>query len=225
MLSYLAYYHTLLWVICKHPSEAHIPILNRLWFLLLSLGFNLFVVVIFTATDYSLININCPSHEVSPSHEACPPWAKTGWQAAQIGLVALIDTAFWPFLKAYFFYVHDARHNPTCRTVLRGISACVFGILFFMALRMAWNHEQEMSSVLPEFLTTWPTARVTECFKLMSLWGFLMEYAMVDTTPPDDGRYRGPSGSGYPDGSPPPDDDPLDADTKRVPLLAAQHAV
>lgn len=41
MLSYLAYYHTLFWVVCKHPTERHIPILNRLLFLFLSLGFNM----------------------------------------------------------------------------------------------------------------------------------------------------------------------------------------
>ena len=72
-----------------------------------------------------------------------------------------------------------------------------------------------MSSVLPEFLTTWPTARVTECFKLMSLWGFLMEYAMPEpkvaesTNTPQRGSYVTPPRE--------------PRDSKRVPLLSDQH--
>ena len=86
------------------------------------------------------MSINCPKND--PSHEPCPPWAKTGWQAAQVGLVAVVDTLFWPSLKALFFFVHDARHSETARTVLRGASACTLAVLILSTLRMAWNHEQ-----------------------------------------------------------------------------------
>ena len=89
--------------------------------------------------------------------------------------MAVIDTAFWPALKALFFFLHDARHSETVRQVLRGISFCVVAVLVLATVNLAWKHGDDMQTVLPEFLTTWPTARVTECFKLMSLWGFLME--------------------------------------------------
>jgi len=215
MLSYLAYYHTLMWVVCKHPSERHIPVINRLYFLLLSLGFNMFVVVLFTATDYSLVSINCPTPN------SCAPFQTTGWHAAQIGLVALVDTAFWPLLKMLFFYVHDHRHSEARRSVLRGISLCCVAVLSLSCVRMAANHEQEMSSVLPEFLTTWPTARVTECFKLMSLWGFLMEYAPPDPAPADEEKissrkYSDAATNKY---------KATHEDSKRVPLLSAQCTV
>ena len=71
--------------------------------------------------------------------------------------------------------------------------------------------------MLPEFLTTWPTARVTECFKLMSLWGFLMEYAMPEPKGID--SAAGPQGSSYLT----PSREPPASDSKRVPLLSDQH--
>ena len=43
MLTYLMYYHTLFWVVCRAPGEEHIPVVHRLFFVLLSMCFNLLV--------------------------------------------------------------------------------------------------------------------------------------------------------------------------------------
>ena len=32
LFSYLMYYHTLMWVVCRAPGEEHIPIMHRLGF-------------------------------------------------------------------------------------------------------------------------------------------------------------------------------------------------
>ena len=94
LITYLMYYHTLLWVVCRAPGEEHIPIVHRLSFVLLSMVFNLLVVVLFTATDVSLISSHCPDKH------ACSDFEIATWNAAEVLLVALIDTAFWPILKA-----------------------------------------------------------------------------------------------------------------------------
>ena len=78
LFSYLMYYHTLLWIGCRAPGEEHIPIMHRLGFVLLSLVFNLLVVVLFTATDCSLISLNCPPEA------GCSPFALRAWGAAEV---------------------------------------------------------------------------------------------------------------------------------------------
>lgn len=128
-----------------------------------------FVVILFTATDYSLLNINCPTHD------SCPQWARTGWHAAQIGLVsftscplccstylpslepslfhsvilssvvrqvAVIDTGFWPVLKALFFFAHNEHHSEAARSVLRGMTLCLVAAASLACLGLASNHEE-----------------------------------------------------------------------------------
>lgn len=40
--------------------------------------------------------------------------------------------------------------------------------------------------VLSEFFQTWPAARITEVFKLMSFWGLLLEYGPPEPEPDSD---------------------------------------
>jgi hypothetical protein len=68
--------------VCRRPGEQHIPVLNRLAFVLLSLCFNLAVVIAFTATDCSLVVLNCPA--VAPKEEGCNALQVSVWSSAQV---------------------------------------------------------------------------------------------------------------------------------------------
>ena len=51
------------------------------------MGFNLLVVVLFTATDYSLVSTHCPDHK------GCTPLELQGWDAAQVSQPASDSSA------------------------------------------------------------------------------------------------------------------------------------
>ena len=219
LLAYLMYYHTLMWVVCRAPGEEHIPICHRLSFVLLSMAFNLLVVVLFTATDMSLVSIYCPDNN---RDEICSPFALNVWDATQVLLVAVIDTAFWPLLKRAFYFVEDVISG---RDRL-GLPDCLWRLLRYLlialgAALLTWvcisvaRHHRDLASIFSEFLSTWPTARVTETFKLMSLWGVLFEYGMPE---PRTERQSSTSTSSQPISKVEAESDP-----KRVPLLSAQH--
>ena len=245
LLEYLMFYHTLLWVCCRPPGEEHILILHRFLFVLLSMGFNLFVVVLFTATDYSFVEIHCPANLLGQI--SCSPLEMRLWETAQVFLVAVVDTAFWPLLKRIFYFFESlwsgrARRLPDVAWLWlrRGLFLLLLGAgasTFISAAR----HPQQLSNVLNEFFTTYPAARITETFKLLSLWAILVEFGLP--TPPPAGVNGGASpaasakgsrkgsrrGSRVDLSSGDSGDGPAVtaasevSDDKRVPLLSAQH--
>ena len=222
------------------------PALHRCGFVLLSMAFNLLVVVLFEATDSSLIHLNCDGHAAGRSgwwpwggREArCSPLQRSAWGAVQVVLVALIDTCFWPVLKAAFLWFYDRRYTGKgeLRRTARLVLACLAGLAALWVLASAWRHWDEAGDVLSEFVTTWPAARVTEAVRLMALWGLLVEYGMPE--PPSAeyaavarpdlaadpsaeaplARQAGSEGSARTTG-----DELSSADDKRVPLLSAPH--
>lgn len=110
------------------------------------------------------------------------------------------------------------------RHALLGAALILLGWMSLSAAR----HSEELSLVMHEFLTTWPTARLTETFKLMSLHGLLLEYGLPDpqSSPPahcaggaeaDGARGRRAATSLAPGAA------TEGVDSRRVPLLAAQH--
>ena len=209
MLRYLGYYHTLLWVMCQAPGERRVSIADRIYFVGLSMAFNLFVVVLFSATDCSLVFLNCPKPD------SCSPLQQSLWNAAQVALVALIDIMFWPLLKMAFFFFYDERHSGKLRHAILVTAAVFAGATLLWVLISSWSHAQEVQACFYEFLSTWPAARVTEAFKLMSLWGLLIEYGapeppteLVTCEPPPRAAAAAAAGQ---------------AEDKRVPLLSAQH--
>jgi hypothetical protein len=255
LFSYLMYYHTLMWVVCRAPGEEHIPICHRLSFLGLSLGFNLFVVVLFTATDMSLTSVHCED----TSERECSRLEYMAWEAAQVLVVALIDTAFWPLLKSIFYFVEDLWSGRSPIKLLNELSerawCWVRAVLLSLALLVvlwlslsAARHRQQLDGCLNEFLTTWPSARFIETFKLMSFWGTLVEYGLPEPPPaagapvaavgrrsprksePDQACATSAYTLGQPPRHPPPTlpitagaATPGGVDSKRVPLLSAQH--
>jgi hypothetical protein len=242
LFSYLMYYHTLMWVVCRAPGEEHIPICHRLSFLGLSLGFNLFVVVLFTATDMSLTSVHCED----TSERECSRLEYMAWEAAQVLVVALIDTAFWPLLKSIFYFVEDLWSGRSPIKLLNELSerawCWVRAVLLSLALLVvlwlslsAARHRQQLDGCLNEFLTTWPSARFIETFKLMSLWGILIEYGMPEPPPvagSEDGGAHTTPGRGSPRKSAHGGHEQAAsargaaraaADSKRVPLLSEAH--
>ena len=201
MFTYLLWYHTLLWTVFRAPDEAHIPVLHRVYFVLMSLGFNLLVVIFFFATDYSLAHLNCGS----PNHSECNDAQQALWEGADTMLVCLIDIGCWPALKFAFFFFHDPDHPPPLKRTLEVVALLGACATLFWVTHEAWNHSDDALPVLREFARTWPAARSTEAFKLMALWGLLREYAPPE---PLDGIY------------PPRPDPPRPADPKRVALLS-----
>lgn len=191
LLEYLMFYHTLLWVVCRPPGEEHISIIHRFLFLLLSMGFNLLVVVLFTATDYSLVAQHCPG---GLFHTSCSQLEVQAWDLAQVLLVAVIDTAFWPLLKRIFYFFEDLWSGRThqlsdaawrwLRHIMLGLALICLGWIAASAAR----HPAELNNVLNEFFSTYPAARLTETFKLMSLWGILVEYGL--NLPPRPGEQQ-----------------------------------
>lgn len=225
MLRYLGHYHTLLWVACSAPGEQHVPVLHRCGFVLLSMCFNLLVVVVFTATDMSLTSLHCGDSAEgrgSERHDGvplCSPLQRSMWSAAQVVLVALVDTVLWPVLKAIFLFFYDHRYSQRkeLRRWVRIVNVGLVGATTLWTLASAFRHWEELGAVLTEFLSTWPAARVTEAFRLMALWGLLVEYGMPDKSvfdacaAPDGAQERAPPPSA------------AKQDSKRVPLLSAQH--
>ena len=55
-----------------------------------------------------------------------------------------------------------------------------------MAGGFAWRYADDALPVLSEFFKTWPAARITEVFKLMSFWGLLLEYGPPEPDPDSD---------------------------------------
>ena len=93
-------------------------------------------------------------------------------------------------LKRVFYVVSDIiagrDHlglDERCWRFLRYVLLGILGCLLMWVTFSAAKHHQDVSTILSEFLSTWPAARVTETFKLMSLWGVLVEYAMPDPRP------------------------------------------
>ena len=232
LFSYLMYYHTLLWVVCRAPGEEHIPICHRLSFVLLSLGFNLFVVVLFTATDCSLLSIYCPSPADAAGDE-CSDLARSVWDSLQILLVAVIDSTFWPVLKALFYMVEDLWSGRSQCGVMGGavwrlmrvVLVGLFSTLLIWMSISAAKHVGQLGDVLHEFLTTWPAARVTETFKLMSMWALLVEYGQPEPPHAASARHARQDGGGRAITAPAADGgtEHDQIDSKRVPLLSDQR--
>ena len=106
LLHHLMYFHTLFWVCCRAPDEKHIPVVHRLYFVVLSVSFNLLVLVLFMATDASLVTVHCQPLQ------ACSSLEVMLWRAAEVAVVALVDTAFWPLLKRLFLCIEAKLHHP-----------------------------------------------------------------------------------------------------------------
>jgi len=175
MVRYLTHYHTLLWVFFGRPGDYESPVLHRFYFLILSMSFNMFVVVLFCATDVSLLAIHCPVEA------ECTPVERWWWRVAQVGLVAIIDTAFWPLLKPAFFFFQARLHHTQYYHDRKRWLRVLWALLFAFTLGVLWvaisasRHVGELTGGVFEFLSTWPSARMTEAFKLMVLWGMLRD--------------------------------------------------
>jgi hypothetical protein len=78
LLHHLMYFHTLFWVCCRAPDEEHIPVVHRLYFVVLSVSFNLLVLVLFMATDVSLVTVHCQPLQ------ACSSLEVMLWRAAEV---------------------------------------------------------------------------------------------------------------------------------------------
>lgn len=228
LLSYLMYYHTLMWVVCRAPGEEHIPVCHRFSFVLLSMAFNLFVLVLFTATDMSLVSINCPEDN---KDGVCSQLSLDIWNATNVLVVAILDTAFWPLLKAAFYLVEDVLSgrdrlglDDRLWRILRYLLLSLLGCLLLWCSVSAAKHHQDVMTILTEFVSTWPAARATETFKLMSLWGVLVEYAMPEPRP--EGKDSPNKGAPHTPSSIPSERRvrtlTIETDPKREPLLANQ---
>ena len=196
LLSHLMYYHTLLWVCCRPPGQEHIPVVHRLYFVVLSVTFNLLVVILFMATDASLVTLHCHSKTATESAHECSELEVSAWRAAEVGVVALVDTAFWPLLKRLFLCIEDrlanydeseAQHTQALWRRLAVLVCTPIGLcVMWVLLSAGGSHAQQLSVVLHEFASTWPTTRLTEMFKLMSMWGLLTEYGLRAPRAPDE---------------------------------------
>ena len=182
LLSHLMYYHTLFWVICRAPDEQHIPVVHRVYFVVLSIGFNLLVLILFMASDASLVTVHCPPGT------SCSQLELTAWRAAEVGAVAVVDTTFWPLLKLLFLWLEErlskedeseAEHNRALwqRLALLVLAPFALGVAWLL-LSAGGQHSEELERVAHEFLSTWPTTRLTEAFKLMSVWGLLTDLGL-----------------------------------------------
>ena len=109
--------------------------------------------------------------------------------AAQSGVLSFHYQA----LKAVFFVLHDpecaarlARVPDRARLALKGVlvGALVLGLILMLV--HAWRYAMDAVPVLSEFFQTWPAARITEVFKLMSFWGLLLEYGPPEPEPDSD---------------------------------------
>ena len=179
---------------------------------------------------------------------------------AQVLLVAVIDTAFWPLLRRIFYFVEDLWSGRSHAWMPEAAWMCLRRTLLALALLLigfiaasAARHTDELNNVLHEFFSTYPAARLTETFKLMSLWGLLVEFGLNLPPQPSEGAGDGgdwPTAGGatgrqrrhplglassttpsQPTANSPPRrsssagvlDLARQVDDKRVPLLAAQH--
>ena len=101
-------------------------------------------------------------------------------------LVAVVDTAFWPVLRQAFYVAEDVLSgrdrlglSEHAWRVLRSVLLGLFAVLVVWVFVSAARHHQDLTVCFEEFLSTWPAARVTETFKLMSGWALLVEYGMA----------------------------------------------
>ena len=105
--------------------------------------------------------------------------------------------------------------------MLRYLLLALLGaLLLWVALSVA-KHHQDVHVLFSEFLSTWPAARVTETFKLMSLWGVMVEYGIPQ--PRQEPADRRSSFGSPTSASPATPHTAKHVDDKRVPLLAAAH--
>jgi hypothetical protein len=109
-------------------------------------------------------------------------------------LVAVIDTAFWPLLKRIFYFFEDLWSGRSHQWMSEAAWMCIKRTLLALALLcLGWiaasaaRHPQELGNVLHEFFSTYPAARLTETFKLMSLWGLLVEFGLNLPPQPSEG--------------------------------------
>lgn len=210
MVAYMMYYHTLLWVVCRPKEEQHIPVLHRFYLVLLSLGFNLLLCVVAFASDFSLLAIHCvdvggdakclqsEGNTASTKLEECAlqncsSLQAAAWRMADVLLVAVLDVLLWPALKAVFFVFHDpacaarlVRVPPRARLALKLVGLGGLLLVVLLTLMHAWRYANDTVPVLSEFFKTWPAARITEVFKLMSFWGLLLEYGPPEPDPDSD---------------------------------------
>ena len=162
------------------------------------MSFNFLVVVLFTATDYSLVATHCPDHK------GCTPLELQAWNAAQVRqpasrlllatcqpslsstagpadgfgssnltrtalspaqvlLVAVIDTAFWPLLRRIFYFVEDLWSGRSHTWMPEAAWMCIRRTLAALALLLlgfigasAARHTDELTNVLHEFFSTYP---------------------------------------------------------------------
>ena len=212
MVAYMMYYHTLMWVVCRPKAEQHIPVLHRFYLVLLSLGFNLLLCVLYFASDFSLLASHCvdvggdaeclkSQAKLDPAStkleecalQHCSSLQAAAWRMADVLLVAVLDVLLWPALKAVFFLWHDpanqarlARVPPRARLALRCLGLGGLVLVLLLTLVHAWRYANDALPVLSEFFKTWPAARITEVFKLMSFWGLLLEYGPPEPDPDSD---------------------------------------
>ena len=73
----------------------------------------------------------------------------------------------------------DGHHRVLWQRVVLLVLAPFTIALTWVLLSAGTSHHLEtLLSVSNEFLSTWPSARVFEAFKLMSLWGLLTDYGL-----------------------------------------------
>ena len=186
--------------------------LHRFYLVLLSLGFNLLLCVLYFASDFSLLASHCvdvggdaeclkSQGKLDPAStkleecalQHCSSLQAAAWRMADVLLVASLDVLLWPALKAVFFLWHDpanqarlARVPPRARLALRCLGLGGLVLVLLLTLVHAWRYANDALPVLSEFFKTWPAARITEVFKLMSFWGLLLEYGPPEPDPDSD---------------------------------------